>query len=168
MTSRTIGTIMLKRDRDAAAVRFPPPFLFVSSIVLGALAHRFVYPWPLPGIEVPLRVAIGVAVFCVGLGLALAALGLFMRSGQNPEPWKATPSIVSSGIYRYTRNPMYLGLACVQVGIGLGMGKLWIVALTALSLVAVYYVAVRPEEAYLESKFGDEYLSYKARVRRWV
>ena len=154
-------------DRDAAAVRLPPPLLFVGSIVLGALLHRFVYPWPLPG-EGPLRVATGVFVFCVGVVLALAALGLFVRSGQNPEPWKPTPSIVSSGIYRYTRNPMYLGMAFVQIGIGIGLGKLWIVALTALSLVAVYFVAVRPEEDYLESKFSDEYSSYKARVRRWI
>ena len=159
---------MPNRKRDAAAVRFPPPFLFLISIGLGALAHRFVYSWSLSGVDGPVRAAVGLAVFCVGVGLALAALGLFRRSGQEPEPWKPTPSIVSGGIYRYSRNPMYLGLAVVQVGIGLLLGNLWIVSLTALSLVAVYFVAVRPEEAYLESKFDDEYRRYKARVRRWI
>ncbi len=159
---------MPNRSRDAAAVRFPPPFLYLISIGLGVLAHRFVRPWPVPGVEGLARAAAGLAVVFAGVGLAFAALGLFKRTGQKPEPWKPTPSIVSDGIYRYSRNPMYLALTVVQVGIGLGLGNLWIVALTALSMAAVYLVAVRPEEAYLEAKFGDEYRRYKARVRRWL
>ncbi len=159
---------MSKRNRDAAAVCFPPPFLYLISIGFGLLAHRFVGPWSLPGLEGLTRAAIGLAVVFAGIGLAFAAIGLFKRTGQEPEPWKPTPSILNDGIYRYSRNPMYLALAVVQVGIGLGLGNLWIVAATALSLVAVYFVAVRPEEIYLEGKFGDEYRRYKARVRRWI
>ncbi len=159
---------MSNLSRDGAAVRFPPPFLYLISIGLGVLAHRFIRPWPLPGLGGLTRAAIGVAVVCAGVGLAVAAIGLFKRTGQEPEPWKPSPSIVSDGIYRYSRNPMYVSLGVVQVGVGVGFGNLWIVALTALSLVAVYLVAVRPEEAYLEGKFGDEYRRYKVRVRRWI
>ncbi|MCP4250598.1 MAG: isoprenylcysteine carboxylmethyltransferase family protein [bacterium] len=159
---------MSSRNRDAAAVRFPPPFLFLISIGLGVLGHRFVRPWPLPGLEGLTRTVIGLAVVSAGVGLAVVALGLFKRTGQEPEPWKSTPSIVNDGIYRYSRNPMYVALAVVQVGVGLGLGNLWIVASVALSLAAVYFVAVRPEETYLERKFGDEYRRYKARVRRWL
>lgn len=149
-------------------MRFPPPFLYLISIGVGVLMHRFVYPWPVPGHGGLWQAAVGLTVVGAGVGLAGAAFGLFKRSGQDPEPWKPTPSILSDGIYRYSRNPMYVALAVVQVGLGLGVGNLWIVALTALSLVAVYVVAVRPEEVYLESKFGDEYLRYRARVRRWL
>ncbi len=149
-------------------MRFPPPFLYLISIGLGVLSHRFVRPWPLPGSGGWTRAAIGLAVIAAGVGLAFAAIGLFKRTGQEPEPWKPTPSILTEGIYRYSRNPMYVSLAVVQSGIGIGLGNLWIVAFTALSLVAVYVVAVRHEEAYLERKFGDEYRRYKARIRRWI
>ncbi len=159
---------MGNRSRDAATARFPPPFLFLISIGLGVLGHRFVHPWPVFTFENLVRAALGLAVIFAGVGLAFAALGLFKRAGQEPEPWKPTPSILTDGIYRYSRNPMYVALAVSQVGIGLAFGNLWIVASTALSLVAVYFVAVRPEEAYLEAKFGDEYRQYKTRVRRWV
>ncbi|MEM7351745.1 MAG: isoprenylcysteine carboxylmethyltransferase family protein [Acidobacteriota bacterium] len=159
---------MSNTNRDAAAVRFPPPFLFLTSIGLASLVHRFVQPWPLVGLEGSPQKALGLALVVAGLGLAITALGLFRRTGQNPEPWKPTPSILIVGVYRYTRNPMYVAMAIVQIGVGLGLGNLWIVAFTALSLVAVFFVAVRPEEAYLEGKFGDEYLAYKARVRRWL
>lgn len=149
-------------------MRFPPPFLYLIAIVLGALIHRFVHPWPMPGIDGWPRTAIGLAVVFAGFAMAAAAIVQFHRSGQQPEPWKPTPSIVEAGIYRYTRNPMYLALAIFQIGVGVGLGNLWIVASTALSLVAVYFVAVRPEEAYLDRKFGDTYRRYTARVRRWI
>ncbi len=149
-------------------MRFPPPFVYLISIGLGILVHRFVRPWPVLSLEGLNRAALGLAVVVVGLGLVGAAFGLFKRTGQEPEPWKPTPSILSDGIYRYSRNPMYFGLAVVQMGVGLGLGNLWIVVFTVLSQVAVYFIAVRPEEAYLEGKFGDEYRSYKARVRRWI
>ncbi len=155
-------------NRDAAKVRIPPPFLYLIPVALGVLLHRYALPWPVPGPDGPVRAAIAVAVVAVGVGVALAALGLFWRTGQNPEPWKPTPSIVSDGIYRFTRNPMYVGLAIIQIGAGIGAGTLWITALTPLSLIAVYWLAVRPEEAYLEAKFGDEYLRYKTSVRRWI
>ncbi len=159
---------MSNRNRDAAAVRFPPPFLYLISIGLGVLAHRFARPWPLPGLEGLTRAALGLAVVAAGVGLAVVAIGLFKHSGQEPEPWKSTPSILTGGIYRYSRNPMYVAVAIVQIGVGLGLGNLWIVAFTALSLTAVYVVAIRHEEAYLDAKFGDEYRRYKARVRRWI
>lgn len=159
---------MTKTDRDAAAVRFPPPLLYLISIGLGIALHRYVHPWPLSGIGGQVRAILGVAVIAGGIGLGALAIGLFKRSGQHPEPWKPTPSILTDGIYAYTRNPMYLALALAQLGIGIAAGNLWVVVLIPLSLVAVYFVAVRHEEAYLERKFGDEYLRYKARVRRWI
>ena len=96
------------------------------------------------------------------------AINLFRRTGQNPEPWKSTPEIVTSGVYRLTRNPMYVGLALLQAAIGVGLANGWIVALIPLVLVIIYLMAIRHEEHYLEAKFGDAYVRYKTSVRRWL
>jgi protein-S-isoprenylcysteine O-methyltransferase Ste14 len=104
------------------------------------------------------------------LGVAIGgnALHHFRRTGQDPKPWESTPEIISTGIYRFTRNPMYVGMALMQIGIGIGLGNGWIIALVPPVLVVIYMIAIRHEEAYLERKFGDTYARYKASVRRWL
>ena len=153
--------------RDAASVRLPPPLVYLGAVLAGVLGQWLLAPlsFPLgPGLR------IGAAVLAAGLGLALiaAAIGLFRRSGQDPEPWKPTPEIVSSGVYRITRNPMYVGMALIQLGIGIGARNGWILLLVPVAVAVVYATAVRHEEAYLERKFGDAYLDYKRSVRRWL
>ncbi|MDH3214158.1 MAG: isoprenylcysteine carboxylmethyltransferase family protein [Myxococcales bacterium] len=113
---------------------------------------------------------IGAAVAVGGLGVAMMAkaMGLFRRTGQDPRPWKGTPEIIAIGVYRVTRNPMYVGMALLQIGIGMGLANGWILVLVPPVLALVYATAIRHEEAYLESKFGDTYLAYKASVRRWI
>ena len=97
-----------------------------------------------------------------------AALSLFRRTGQDPKPWAPTPEIVATGIYRFTRNPMYVGMALVLLALGLAFANAWIVALVPTTLAVVYWTAVRHEEAYLERKFGAAYARYKAATRRWL
>jgi len=153
--------------RDGAAVRFPPPLVYLLAVFVGGVVHVFVAPLPI-ALSRPLR--IGLALVSAGLGFALvaAAIGLFRRTGQDPKPWESTPEIISTGIYRYTRNPMYVGMAAVQTGIGIGWGNGWILALVPVVLAIIYAIAVRHEEAYLERKFGETYTAYKASVRRWI
>jgi protein-S-isoprenylcysteine O-methyltransferase Ste14 len=105
-----------------------------------------------------------------GLGVTLlaGALGLFRRTGQDPKPWVSTPEIVSSGVYRWSRNPMYVGMALLLVAIGLGWANGWILVLVLPVLAIVYLTAVRHEERYLERKFGVQYLEYKGSTRRWL
>ena len=156
-----------RNERDGAAVRFPPPLVYLLAVLAGGVLHVFVAPLPIALSRVPRA---GLALVVVGIGIALiaAALGLFRRTGQNPEPWKSTPEIISTGIYRYTRNPMYVGMALLQTGIGIGWGNGWVVAFVPVALAVVYGIAVRHEEAYLEQKFGETYTTYKASVRRWI
>ncbi len=71
-------------------------------------------------------------------------------------------------MYRFTRNPMYVGMALLQAGIGLALASAWTIALVPVVLAVVYATAVRHEEAYLEEKFGAAYLSYNSSVRRWM
>ena len=84
------------------------------------------------------------------------------------EPWTPTPETVFRDPYRLSRNPMYVGLCALQTGLGVGLGLWWIVILALPALIVVHFIAVRPEEAYLESKFREGYLSYKSSVRRYL
>jgi protein-S-isoprenylcysteine O-methyltransferase Ste14 len=154
-------------EHDGAAVRFPPPLVYVGALIGGALLHWLAAPLPL-ALSLWLRVGLGLAATAAGAALIAAALGLFRKTGQNPEPWKSTPEIISTGIYRFTRNPMYVGMALVQAGVGVGFGNGWILLLVPASLAVVWAIAVRHEEAYLERKFGDGYRAYKRSVRRWL
>ncbi|HJN46728.1 MAG TPA: isoprenylcysteine carboxylmethyltransferase family protein [Vicinamibacterales bacterium] len=154
-------------DRDGASVRIPPPFVYLAAVIAGGLVDRYLFAIPL---DLPGDVRFGAAalVTVIGVGVMAAAVGLFKRTGQDPKPWKSTPEIISTGVYRVTRNPMYMGMALLQAGIGLALVSAWIIALVPVVLAVVYVTAVRHEEAYLEEKFGAAYLSYKSLVRRWI
>ena len=155
------------READRAAVRFPPPFVFILTTVAGLALHARALPLPI-GLPEPVR-NFGVwGSLLFGAGFIVSALILFHRTGQDPEPWKSTPEIIFSGPYRWTRNPIYLGMALLQASVGLWRSNGWILLLLPLALIGVYLLAIRHEEAYLGSKFGKAYLDYKARVRRWL
>ncbi len=153
--------------RDGAAVRVPPPLVFLSLLIAGFLLQRLVYSLPLPVPRLP-RLLIAAILGATGFYLLGSAASLFKKTGQDPKPWVNTPEIVSTGIYRLTRNPMYVGMALIQLACGLWLSNPWIIALLPLSMFIVQQTAIRHEEAYLEEKFGEGYLEYKRRVRRWL
>jgi protein-S-isoprenylcysteine O-methyltransferase Ste14 len=102
------------------------------------------------------------------IALLVTAHRLFRATGQHPRPWLPTPSLIIEGPYRFSRNPLYLAMTIAQIGIGLLLDNVWIVALSAASLTAVHFIAVRPEEeAYLLDRFGEPYRRYLASVRRY-
>ncbi len=152
---------------DGAAVRFPPPLVPVIALAVGVLLEHFVLPIS-PSLSGFVRFGVGGLLIVAGLGLLAAAFGLFRSTGQDPKPWASTPEIISTGIYGYTRNPMYVSMGLLQVGIGLTLSNLWVVLLVPVSWTAIYLIAIRNEEAYLERKFGKVYLDYKEAVRRWL
>ena len=152
--------------QGGARVRVPPPLVFVAALLLGG-ALSYALPLPIPSSR-PIQIATGVLVAVLGGALGAAALGLFRKSGQKPQPWEPTPSLLFAGPYQRTRNPMYVGMTSITLGIGLALGTLWIPLLSFVALAVVHYTAVLPEEAYLADKFGQPYLDYKARVRRYL
>jgi len=83
-------------------------------------------------------------------------------------PTKPSSALVTSGIYRWTRNPMYLGMSLILGGIGLAAGSLWFLIALPIAMIAVTKLAIEREERYLAQLFGQPYLDYKARVRRWL
>jgi protein-S-isoprenylcysteine O-methyltransferase Ste14 len=153
--------------RDGAEVRIPPPVLPVLTILAGIALERVV---PIAvELPAPARYWIGgVIVVASFLVLGTWSVVLFRRSGQNPIPWEPTPSIVERGPYRFTRNPMYLMIVIVCVGFAIILSNAWILLLAPLCAFLLHRLAILPEEAYLERKFGDAYLAYRGRVRRWL
>jgi protein-S-isoprenylcysteine O-methyltransferase Ste14 len=158
---------MAGNEKDAAEVRIPPPLVYLGGVIIGVLVHAFVVPLPV-GLSTGLRIAASVATAVASLALMGDAIRVFRRTGQDPRPWEPTPEIISTGVYRFTRNPMYVGMALLQIAIGIGLANGWIIIFVPVVLAAVYATAVRHEELYLQRKFGDVYIRYKATVRRWL
>lgn len=90
------------------------------------------------------------------------------RSGQSENPYKITTSLIETGPYRLTRNPMCLQMVLVCIGFAVLLANLWILLLTPVCALVLHFPAILPAEKYLEPKFGDDYLAYKTRVRRWI
>jgi protein-S-isoprenylcysteine O-methyltransferase Ste14 len=158
----------MTEPRDAAAVRFPPPLISLATILLGGLLDRV---WPIDlGIELsaPIRYGIGGLVVTCALTLASWAIVHFRQSDQDEKPWTPTTALVGAGPYRFTRNPMYLGMVLLCIGAAVLLSNWWILALTPVCALALWWFAIRPEEMYLEEKFGEDYRAYKRRVRRWL
>jgi len=153
---------------DTPGIRILPPFVYLGGLILGYAIWWF---WPVPAVpgdwSFAIRVAGGVAVV-LGVWLAIAAVLTFGRAGTSPDPHRPSTALALDGPYRFTRNPMYLGMALVQGGLALAGNALW----PLLALVPVIWVirtqVIAKEERYLEALFGDEYRDFKARVRRWI
>jgi protein-S-isoprenylcysteine O-methyltransferase Ste14 len=153
--------------RGGARVRLPPPLTLLLSILVGVGLRYLIVPPPLPGSRV-VQLVVGALVLVAGLAIGLPAFGMMKKSGQDPKPWKPSPELLAQGIYRYTRNPMYVGMMLNQIGVGIMLANLWVVLLAAPFLVVVHYTAVLREEAYLDEKFGEPYREYRKKVRRYL
>lgn len=157
----------VQSKQGGARVAIPPPLVFLAAFLGGVILDRLVVRWPVPG-GVPARVAVAALGLSGALALGLTAIGRFRRTGQDPKPWQPTPELVFDGPYRFSRNPMYVGMTVLTCCLGAAADTLWTLPLGLAALAVVHVSAVRPEERYLEAKFGDPYLRYKARVRRYL
>lgn len=93
---------------------------------------------------------------------------MFRRARTSPLPIKPTLVLVTNGPYRFSRNPMYLSLVLLYFGLALWLDIFWALVLVPIVIILVQYLAIMREERYLERKFGQQYLYYKACVRRWL
>ena len=156
----------MSETADTSNVVIPPPIAWALAIIAG-LAAGWLYPWRFVPASIP-RVWVGGGVLAAGFALAVWAIATMRKAGTRVEPHKPTTAIVADGPYRFTRNPIYIGVLLGQTGLAIGFDNLWMLAmLVPLGLVIRYGVVAR-EEAYLERKFGAVYRDYKSRVRRWL
>lgn len=154
---------------DGADVRVFPPAVPLITVLLGILLERLVPLGSYFALTTPVRYALG-GVLIAGalLGLGLWSVLLFRRSGQSEIPWKPTLSVIEAGPYRVTRNPMYLQMVLVCLGVGIALSNAWILILTPICGWVLQRFAIRPEEEYLSRKFGEPYREYQRRVPRWL
>ncbi|MFD2739522.1 methyltransferase family protein [Sulfitobacter aestuarii] len=138
--------------------------------VLAGLALGWV--WPVGAehlLPAPLRYGLGGGVIAFAVNfLGFRSVRAMRRSGQSENPYRTTTEILQTGPFAITRNPMYLQMVLVCFGFAVLLGNLWILLLTPFCAILLQVLVIYPEERYLERKFGDAYLDYKRRVRRWI
>jgi protein-S-isoprenylcysteine O-methyltransferase Ste14 len=150
---------------DKADVLLPPPLIFAAALGIGLLVQHFA---PRPWLPETWASPTGAALVMIGLTLAIWG-ALTLRAARTAiDPYKPTSAIVHTGPYRFTRNPLYLALLLLSVGITAWRNALWVLPLLVVALVVLQLGVIRREEAYLDRKFGDQYRIYRARVRRWL
>jgi protein-S-isoprenylcysteine O-methyltransferase Ste14 len=152
-------------QRDSAGVVFPPPFIYLAGLLLGIYGGRLL-PGALP--SSPVLTLLAYVLLALGLLIALSAFAQFHAKQTNVNPNRPATALVFNGPYRFTRNPMYVGLTCVYLAVTLWTHSLWALILLIAVLLIVRYAVIAREERYLTKKFGDAYLAYTARVRRWL
>lgn len=152
-------------ERDNPGVIAPPPLIYAAGLVAGLLMN-----WlrPIPFLPRPLARVLGLSAIGSGASILFSGLRAMRRAGTNVDPYKPATAIVTGGPYRYTRNPLYVGLTLIYTGITALANALPAALLLPAVLAVMRRGVIEREEAYLERKFGDEYLQYKNRTRRWL
>ncbi len=153
-------------DPDVAGVIALPPLIFLAFLV-AATALEVVVPLPVLAADALARYLAGAALAVCGFVLIAMGASRFV-AGTNIPPNLPTTALVVDGIYRRTRNPLYLGATLVYLSLSVAAGSGWAIMLVVLLLWVINVGVIAREERYLERKFGDAYRAYKSRVRRWV
>ncbi|HYX46020.1 MAG TPA: isoprenylcysteine carboxylmethyltransferase family protein [Sphingomicrobium sp.] len=157
----------MDKAADGANVRFPPPLIYVAGLALGVAADR-VLNVPSLGLSLATRIVAGLVLDVAGFLVMFAGAGLFLRRRTAILPFKPASALVTSGILGWTRNPMYLGMAVFYIGLAVILNSLVALVVLPLVLAIVQTQVIAREEAYLERAFGNEYVAYRTRVRRWL
>ena len=155
-----------ERNPIRLLLHVPVPWVFVLVYLIGAGAEHV---WPMRVMEeVPYLGVVGGVV--LGIGAAIAGWGLvtFWKAKTTTVPGETSSQMVTWGPYRFTRNPMYVGLTIAYLGEALVLRQLWPVVLLPLVVAYVNWIVVPLEESKLREAFGEQYDQYRARVRRWV
>ncbi|MFT6288025.1 MAG: protein-S-isoprenylcysteine O-methyltransferase Ste14 [Alcanivorax sp.] len=142
-----------------------PPMWLVFGVVL-----IFVFNETLPGARYTSTAGqvAGALIILIGLTMLVVAGGMFKKAGTDLVPFKNVSALVTTGLFRFTRNPMYLAMALVLLGCAVTVGASTALIVPPVFMVIIEMRFIRPEEAMLRDLFGEEYSSYCQRVRRWV
>ena len=140
-----------------------------GAVLLTGLALHFYWPLTIQvyAETIPLKV-IGTPLLLIGAVIILVAKRELEIHNQPSEPKATTTALIQSGLFKYSRNPLYLGLLIAFCGLAIAINKPWWLILAPLAVILTNYLLIIPEEQYLEKKFGEKYLSYKKSARRWI
>lgn len=157
----------MSQPRDTAGVIAPPPLIFLGFLVVGWAIGRWT-PVPGLGLDPDARKWLAVGLIALGLVVEMWAAGQFRKAGTNVVPWAPSTALVTSGPFRFSRNPMYLGFAVTYLGLAVGLDSLAAAVLLAPCLWVMSWGVIAREERYLEARFGEPYRAYRRSVRRWL
>jgi protein-S-isoprenylcysteine O-methyltransferase Ste14 len=155
----------MNKKTDRAQVMVPPPLVFLGYLI-GALILNWFAPYPTPWTMI-LRM-IGGILLVVGILLVGSAFSQMRIAHTTPDLSQPTTALVTTGPYRFTRNPIYLGFLLIYLGFNFLAGSLWGVVISPFLVWTVTHAIIHAEEEYLEKKFEDEYREYSSHVRRWL
>lgn len=158
---------MKKESKDNAAIRIPPPLFFLACLGTGLLLESLA-PIHLVSISLFPRVIVGGTFVLVSIYFALSGFVVLIKNRTPFDTAKSTIKIVQEGPYRFSRNPLYLSLLLLLFGISVLTVSLWLLFTLPILFILFLFKAVKPEEDYLSKKFGEEYLDYSSKVRRWI
>ena len=151
---------------ETAQVRIRPPLAWALAVIAG-LVLDWLEPLPFLPEDWPAGL-VGAVVFVLALVLAIWAIDTMTRAGTNVPTNRPTTAIVEEGPYRFTRNPIYMGMFGGLIGLGIAFDNPWLLAMLVPFALVIRYGVIAREEAYLERTFGDAYRGYRRRVRRWL
>lgn len=159
---------MTEPKRDTAGVIAPPPLLYLGFLILGLVLEFLVVRTQ--GLDMPaaLRWTVVALFLLLGIAAIVAAVLRFRRAGTPAPPWQPTTAFVAQGVYRFTRNPMYLGMTLIYCAIGVAADAPVVFWMLIPLAVTIHYGVVLREERYMAGKFGDAYIDYANRVPRWL
>jgi protein-S-isoprenylcysteine O-methyltransferase Ste14 len=154
-----------EQDHPNISPMVHPPVVALMFIVIAYFLGRFV---PIPYVAPVAVQYFGLFLTFIGFLLGVGALIEFRKAHTTLDPHGSVKQVVTSGIYRFTRNPIYLGFLLMVIGLPLNSGLIWGIVMAPLYIMTMTRLVIEREEAYLEKKFKAQYTSYKSRVRRWL
>jgi len=157
----------MKTTKDSPRVYIPPPFFYVATFLLSLLVGKFV-PLSTAFFQKPITQKLAAVFIFIGIMFIFPAVLRFLKSKNTLVTVLPANSLQTTGIYAYTRNPMYLGLLFMYTGIAIMLGNWWTFLFIPIVILVVTYAVIRKEEDYLERAFGQAYVDYRKKVRRWV
>jgi protein-S-isoprenylcysteine O-methyltransferase Ste14 len=155
----------MTKSQKSAGMRIPAPTLTIVHVIMAILlGWRLQLPIPAPRFVS----WIGLGLAALGFILGVLAMVEFRRARASSNPKKPKKILVTSGVYRFTRNPIYLGFVLILIGLPLTMGNYWGIVLVLPLVTFMKTMVIQHEEAYLEKEFKNEFAEYCSRVRRWL
>jgi protein-S-isoprenylcysteine O-methyltransferase Ste14 len=158
----------LTSNPNTAGVIAPPPLLALAAVVFGLLLDGLFPAYVLTVLlDFSDRIIVALVLFAASAALAIPAMLAFRRAGTHIEPWKPATKLVTGGIFRFVRNPMYVGLILLVAATGVALASDWTLVMTAALAVTLHVGVVRREERYLAAKYGERYRECCRRVSRY-
>ena len=145
-------------------IRIIPPIVYLIGLVIGFGFERL---WPIIEMRSVLTIIIGIILILLSVLLIVPSILKFRIAATPFDIRKPATALVTDGPYRYSRNPGYLALTLLYIGLALIIGSIWVVIMLAPVLVVIHYGVIKREERHLLDQFGEEYIHYKKKVRRW-